>query len=64
MSIMVQTAIGLINRDALTVKDLISEEDNTRVTATEWYLGEQLVRRDVHVNVLSGLDFNGTQGGI
>jgi hypothetical protein len=62
--IQVITAIGLINRDALTVKDVITEEGNTRVIATEWYLGEQLVRRDVNVNVLAGIPLSGEQGGM
>jgi hypothetical protein len=53
---LVITTKGLIEREALTAKDVISEEDNARVTATEWYLGEELVRRDVNVNILRGLE--------
>lgn len=51
---MVHTTQGLIERQRLEVKDVTVEEDNARVTATEWYLGGQLVRRDVHVNILRG----------
>jgi hypothetical protein len=53
---LVITTKGLVEREALTVKDVISEEDSARVTATEWYLGEELVRRDVNVNILRGLE--------
>jgi len=53
---LVQTTKGLIERDQLIIKDIVSEEDNSRITATEWYLGDELVRRDVNVNVLRGLD--------
>lgn len=52
----VMTTKGLIDLSLLTVKDVVSTEENCRVTATEWYLGEELVRRDVNVNVLAGLD--------
>lgn len=55
----VQTAEGLIERAALTVKDIVSEGDNSRVTATEWYLGERLVRRDVWMNVLCAQEIGG-----
>lgn len=51
----IHTKLGLIERGQLRVKDVVSEEDNARVIATEWYLGEELVRRDVFVNVLRGL---------
>lgn len=61
---MIQTKDGLIDRSELIVKDIISEEDNARVTATEWYKGTELVRRDVHVNVLRGLSLDGEQAAI
>ena len=51
----VQTLVGLIERERLEVSDITVEEDNARVTATEWRLDGELVRRDVHVNVLRGL---------
>lgn len=60
----VLTAIGLVERDQLTVKDVIDENDSSRVTATEWYLGDQLVRRDVNVNVLTGILSNSENGGM
>ena len=60
---LIYTAVGLINREELTVKDIISEDQSSRVTATEWYLGDKLVRRDVNVNVLNGVSLTGDQGG-
>ena len=60
----VHTVLGLVERDQLTVKDVISEDNSSRVIATEWYLGEQLVRRDVNVNVLVGISFEGQTEGM
>jgi hypothetical protein len=61
---LVFTKNGLIERDQLTVKDIIEEQQNARVTATEWYLGEELVRRDVNVNLLRGLEMGAEQQSI
>ncbi len=58
---MVHTTKGLISRDLLEVKDIVQDEDNARVTATEWYLDGALVRRDVNVNILRGIDLNSEQ---
>lgn len=60
----VHTTKGLIERDQLTVKDVIEEHDNARVVATEWYSGDELVRRDVHVSILSGLALSGEQASL
>jgi hypothetical protein len=57
----IQTIKGLLDRSELVVKDVVVEEDNARITATEWYLADELVRRDVNVNVLRGLSFEGSQ---
>ncbi len=51
----VQTTKGLIDRDLLVTKDIVTEESNARITATEWYFEGELVRRDVNINMLSGL---------
>jgi hypothetical protein len=56
------TTKGLLPREMLTVKDIVSDEANARVIATEWYLGDELVRRDVNVNILAGLAVAGEQG--
>lgn len=58
------TSDGLIERELLTVKDIVEEVGSFRTTATEWYLGEKLVRRDVHLNLLRPLDINSEQGAI
>lgn len=58
----VQTNKGLIDRDLLTIRDVVEEYDNARVSATEWFLEGELVRRDVNVNVLRGASLDGHQG--
>jgi hypothetical protein len=58
---LVQTTKGLLESSLLEIKDVIVEEDNARITATEWYLSNELVRRDVNVNILRGLSLEGTQ---
>lgn len=58
---LVHTTEGLVERDQLQAKDIITEEDNARVIATEWYMGEKLVRRDVHVSILRGLSLGAQQ---
>jgi hypothetical protein len=50
----VHTIKGLIDRDRLDVKDIVTEEETCRVIATEWYHGDELVRRDVWVSLLTG----------
>ncbi len=60
----VYTTKGVVDSKSLTIKDTITMEDTARVIATEWYLGEELVRRDVYVNLLVGLAMSGEQGAI
>lgn len=60
----VQTTRGLIDRAMLTASDIVSEEDNARVIATEWHLGDELVRRDVAVSILHGQALCGEQAEI
>lgn len=57
----VQTTKGLIEREELRAVEIISEEDNARVVATEWFMGDELVRRDVHVSILRALEINTEQ---
>lgn len=57
----VHTIKGLIDRDMLDVTDVISDEPNARVIATEWHLGGELVRRDVAVSILCGQALAGEQ---
>jgi hypothetical protein len=56
------TTKGLLEREQLTVKDVIEEGPNARVTATEWYLGDELVRRDAHVNFYAPQNVGTEQG--
>lgn len=48
----VRTSLGDIERSALTAKDIVTEGEEARVVATEWYFGAEIVRRDVWVNGL------------
>ncbi len=57
----IHTIHGLMERQKLKVKDVVTEEDNARVTATEWYHGDELVRRDVNVNLLRGINLASEQ---
>ena len=52
---MVLTSKGLIERDRLVVKDIITEEENSRAIATEWFLDGELVKRDATVTIFEGL---------
>jgi hypothetical protein len=52
----VQTANGLIDFNQLDITDTVVVEDNARITATEWRHGGELVRRDVNVNILRGVE--------
>ena len=58
---LVHTTHGLIDRDLLTAVDIVTEEENARVIATEWFLGDEMVRRDVAVSILSGQAVFGEQ---
>jgi hypothetical protein len=59
----VHTIKGLIERDRLTVTDIVTEDDNSRAVATEWRLKTtgELVRRDVAVSILRGQALAGEQ---
>jgi hypothetical protein len=59
---LVYTTKGLIRRDQLDIQDVVEWHDNARVTATEWRLAGELVRRDVNVNLLRGVTMAGEQG--
>ena len=53
--VQVETAKGLVDREQLRVVDTVTDEENARRTVTEWYLGEECVRRDVWVSLLRGI---------
>ena len=52
----VLTTAGLVERSELTERDIVTESDNARAVATEWYLDGNMVRRDVWVNTLRGVE--------
>ena len=58
---MVHTTKGLIERHRLAVTDIVTDEENARVVATEWHLDGELVRRDVAVSILQGQALCGEQ---
>jgi hypothetical protein len=65
---MVHTTHGLVDRDELDIKDIITEGPNDRTIATEWRLKSDPdgvpVRRDVWVSMLAGQAVFGDQAQI
>lgn len=61
---MVHTTRGLIERERLIATDIVTEEGDARIVATEWHLGGELVRRDVWVSILQGQALAGEQAEI
>jgi hypothetical protein len=57
--VLVYTMRGLIPREELTVKDIVTEDDNARAIATEWYHCGEMVRRDVAVSMLRPMEASG-----
>lgn len=60
---LVYTTKGLVDSGELKVQDIVTMDDNARCYATEWYLGDEMVRRDVWVSALRPADMTGEQGG-
>lgn len=58
---LIQTIKGLIPKEQLEVKDIVTETDNSRSVATEWYLNGELVRRDCAVSILRTQAIGGEQ---
>jgi len=52
----VLTTRGLVERSQLRTRDVVQENEQVRVVATEWFLGEELVRRDVWANAFRPLE--------
>ena len=61
---LVQTTKGLIDDSVLVFKDVFENHETALLLATEWFLGDELVRRDVNVNVLRGVELCGEQNQI
>lgn len=60
----VMTTKGLVELDQLEVLDVVETGDNYRKVATEYRLNGELVRRDVTVNALRGIESQATEGRI
>lgn len=61
---LVYTTKGLVPFRELSVKDIVTGTDNSREIATEWRMGEELVRRDVWVSILRGQSIGTEQGSV
>jgi hypothetical protein len=59
----VWTKDGPVDRSELVATDVVTENETARVVATEWHRAGELVRRDVHVNILMGHLVGAEQGG-
>lgn len=57
----VYTIKGLLPRDELEARDIITETDNSRCIATEWYYQGEMVRRDAWANLLRSEGLEGAQ---
>lgn len=61
---LVHTTHGLVERERLRVEDVTTEEESGRKTLTQWFMGEELVRQDVYLNLYHGLTMGQEQGNI
>ena len=61
---LVYTTKGLVPFRDLSVTDHFELHEGTRVHATEWRMNGELVRRDVEVNVLRGLEITSAQASV
>lgn len=52
---LIHTTHGLVPLEQLEVNDTVEWFDNARKTTTVWTLKGEMVRTDVHVNILRGL---------
>lgn len=60
----VMTTKGLLDHDQLRVQDVVEWGDNHRKVASEFYFGDELVRRDVAVSALRPIESEAIQGAI
>lgn len=59
----VQTTAGLVDEALLSRKTYTAAEDDNSITeAREWFMGEQMVRRDVWVTVKRGHELTAEKG--
>lgn len=62
--ITVQTKKGFIDRDLLTVTDIVTEDDNNRIIKTVWFLDGEMVREDLTISILRGQEVFGAQAAL
>ena len=60
----VLTTKGLIDFDALTVKDVVELGDNHRKVLSQYYLGDELVRQSAFIDVLRPLEAGVEEGNV
>lgn len=56
---LVRTIVGDVEESTLTKKLLCKDGETAIEVSYEWYLGDQLVRRDGWVNMKTGLTLTG-----
>jgi len=59
---MITTTKGLMDESALTKKCGMLSTDDEETTWVEFYLGDELVHRSVHVNLKKGLVLSSSVG--
>jgi len=57
---LVRTIVGDVEQSTLTTKLIAVDTPTAIEIAYEWYLGDQLVRRDGWVNMKQGMTLTGT----
>ncbi|MDR5728312.1 MAG: hypothetical protein RB191_12865 [Terriglobia bacterium] len=59
---LVNTTQGLIDRARLERTVHCTDEPGKLIVAVEWRLGPEMVRRDVWINILRGMDMTAAMG--
>lgn len=59
---MVFTTKGLIEMDRLTIRDQVEIGDNHRKVVSQYFLGDELVRQSVHIDVLRAIETQADHG--
>lgn len=58
----VLTTRGLVELASLTVRDLVEVGDNHRKVIVQYYLGDELVKQSVHVDMLRPVEAAAAEG--
>ena len=61
---LVDTTKGPLPREELEVKEIVTEDEQSRNVNVEWYHNGEMVRRDCLVCIKTGLNLGLTQQGI